>query len=200
MLAEHIFYSTAIAIIVGMFWFRFTGRDYSWIIILFSWAPDLDKITDGILNRFRFTLLFQNHTIHHGSFHNIAMMVIFGIIIAFLLNPFGIRFFDGLFLAIIGFGSHLFEDALVYPVDYMYFWPFSTEKMGLGWLPMGLDEESYTSTFFHIANTEVLIIGVILLISAFLVRTWYEGSCSWIRWYMPDTLYREYFQKKNESS
>ena len=171
MLSEHLVFSAAIAIIAGMLWYRSTGRDNSWIIIVCAFAPDLDKITDGILNRVGFTLLFGGHTIHHGSFHNITMMLIFAIIIAFLLHPFGIPFIDGMVFSAIGFGAHLFEDALVYSSDYMYLWPFSTEKMGLGWLPGILSEDTYNSNFFHIANTEVLLIGLVLLIAAIIIRT-----------------------------
>ena len=125
MIVEHIIYSAALAILVGMIFYRFTGRDYSWIIILCAWIPDIDLIANGVLNRFGFTLLFEGHKITHGVFHNITIMVIFGILMAFLLNPFGIRFFDAFFFSVIGFGAHLFEDALVYKVGYPYLWPFS---------------------------------------------------------------------------
>jgi hypothetical protein len=189
MLAEHIIYSSAIAILVGMLFFKYTGRDSSWIIILCAWVPDIDLIANRALTRSGFTLLFEGHTISHGVFHNIAIMVIFGILVAFLLHPFGIRFFDAFFFAIIGFGAHLFEDALVYKVGYPYFWPFSSEDLGLGLLPNILSEEDYSRTFFGIANTEVLIVGLVLFLVAIIIRTYVEGS-GWIRWYMPDTLYK----------
>jgi membrane-bound metal-dependent hydrolase YbcI (DUF457 family) len=190
MLSEHLVYSAAIAIIAGMLWYRSTGRDYSWIIIACAFVPDLDKIADGILNRVGFTLLFESHTIHHGTFHNITMMLIFAIIVAFLLHPFGIPFIDSLLFSSIGFGAHLFEDALVYPSDYMYLWPFTTEKLGLGWLPGILSEEAYNGNFFRIANTEVLLIGFVLLVAAIIIRTRVEGT-DWIRWYLPEQLYRK---------
>lgn len=192
MLAEHLFFTTAVAIFVGMLFFRSTGRDCSWIIILCAYAPDLDKIADYILNHVGFTLLYEGHTIHHGTFHNVAALLIFAVIIAFLLHPFGIRFFDAFFFSAIGFGAHLFEDALVYSADYMYLWPFSNEKLGWGILPMGAGEESYNANFFHIANTEVLLIGIILVAAAVLVRTYVEGP-GWIRWYMPEKIYTKYF-------
>jgi len=192
MLAEHLVYSTALAVIAGMLFFRYTGRDESWIIILVSYAPDLDKIADPILDRIGFTVLFEGHTIHHGTFHNIAAMVIFGVIMAFLLSPLGIRYLDAFLFSVIGFGAHLFEDALVYPADYTYFWPFSHAKTGLGWLPFTGTEESYNADFFHIANTEVLLIGLIFLLIAVLVRTRVEGP-GWIRWYMPASVYRRFF-------
>ena len=194
MLAEHLIYSTAIAIIAGMLFLRFIGRDTSWIIILVSFVPDLDKGTDQLLNEFRITLLFEGHTIHHGTFHNIAAMFIFAVILAFILHPFGIRFLDSFLCTIIGFGAHILEDALVYPSHAMYLWSFSIEKMGLAWLPVGGSEESYTVNFFHIANTEVLFIGLVLLLIAILIRNRLEGP-GWIQWYMPEKVYRHFFVK-----
>jgi hypothetical protein len=194
MMAEHLVYSAAIAVLAGMISFHLTGRDSSWIVILVSYAPDLDKISDAILNGIGFTVLFEGHTIHHGTFHTVAAMIIFGIILAFSLHPFGIRFFDTFVFTLVGFGAHLFEDALVYPANYMYLWPLSSEKLGLAWLPVG-SEEVYNATFLHIANTEVLYIGLVFLILALLVRTWAEGT-GWIRWYMPEKVYRIFFSDK----
>jgi hypothetical protein len=172
--------------------YRLAGRDSSWIVILVTYVPDLDKISDAILNQVGFTVLFEAHTIHHGTFHNVAAMIIFGVIIAFLLVPFGIRFFDAFIFSIIGIGAHLFEDALVYPADYMYLWPFSRDKLGLAWLPVTGPEEAYNANFFHVANTEVLLIGLFILLLAVLVRTRVEGS-GWIRWYLPGKVYRIFF-------
>ena len=194
MLAEHIIYSVALAILVGMLFYRFTGRDSSWIIILCAWIPDIDLIANSVLTRSGFTLLFEGHRISHGVFHNIAIMVIFGILLAFLLHPFGIRFFDAFFFAVIGFGAHLFEDALVYKVGYPYLWPFSSEDLGIGLLPNILSEENYFRTFFGIANTEVLIIGLVFLLVALIIRTYVEGS-TWIRWSMPHRLYVKLFNR-----
>jgi hypothetical protein len=194
MLAEHIIYSAAIAILVGMLFYRFTGRDSSWIIILCAFAPDIDFIANRVLTRSGFTLLFEGHTISHGVFHNIAIMVIFGILVAFLLHPFGIRFFDAFFFSIIGFGAHLVEDALVYKVGYPYLWPFLSEDLGLGLLPNILSEENYFRDFFGIANTEVLIVGLGFLLVAIIIRTYIEGS-SWIRWYLPDKVYVKLFNR-----
>ena len=188
MLAEHIIYSTALAILVGMVFFRFTGRDSSWIIILCAWIPDIDLIANRILTSFGFTLLFEGHKISHGVFHNVAIMVIFGVFIAFLLHPFGIPFFDAFFFSVIGFGAHLFEDAIVYKVGYPYLWPFSSEKLGLGLLPNMVSEENYFRDFFGIANTEVLIVGMVFLLIAIIIRTYVEGA-GWIRWYMPEKVY-----------
>jgi hypothetical protein len=193
MIIEHLFYSMAIAILVGMLYFRFTGRDYSWIIIICAWIPDFDIIAGSVLNKFGFVVLFEGQPIHHGTFHTIAMMVIFGVFMAFLLHPFGIRFIDSLFFATIGFGAHLFEDALVYKVGYMFLWPFSSEILGLGLLPNMINEENYVKDFFRVANTEVMIIGIVLLIIAMIIRTFVEGP-RWIRWYLPDSISTKIFR------
>ena len=197
MLAEHIIYSTALAILVGMVFYKYTGRDSSWIIILCAWIPDIDLIANRVLTMSGFTLLFEGHRITHGVFHNIALMVIFGILVAFLLHPFGIRFLDAFFFAVIGFGAHLFEDALVYKVGYPYLWPFLSEDLGIGLLPNILSEENYIRDFFGIANTGVLIIGLVLLLVAILIRTYWEGS-SWVRWYMPESMYKRWFRPHPE--
>jgi hypothetical protein len=194
MLAEHIIYSAALSILDGMLFYRFTGRDSSWIIILCAWIPDIDLIANSVLTRSGFTLLFEGHRITHGVFHNIAIMVIFGILVAFLLHPFGIRFFDAFFFAVIGFGSHLVEDALVYKAGYPFLWPFSSEDLGIGLLPNILSEEKYFRNFFGIANSDVVIVGVVFLLVALLIRTYWEGS-TWIRWYMPHRIYVKLFTR-----
>jgi hypothetical protein len=180
----------ALAIIVGMLYYKYTGRDHSWIIILCAWIPDFDIVAKSLLDKLGFVVLFEGQPIHHGTFHTIAMMVIFAILMAFLLHPFGIRFIDSLFFATIGFGAHLFEDALVYKVGYMFFWPFSTKIWGLGLLPNMMNEEYYIKDFFRAANTEVLIIGIAFLIVAMIIRTHFEGS-TWIRWYLPESIYKK---------
>lgn len=188
MLAEHLVYTAALAIIAGMLFSRFTGRDTSWIIILVSYLPDLDKVADRILNAGGFTLLFEGHTIHHGTFHNIVAIGLLAVMVAFLLHPLGIRFFDSVIFTVTGLGAHLVEDALVYADNYLFLWPFSREKIGLAYLPVGGSEETYTTDFFHIANTEVLMIGLSLLLLAIIVRSRLEGP-GWIRWYMPERIF-----------
>lgn len=188
MIAEHFLYTAAVAVIAGMLSLRYAGRDSSWIVILVSYAPDLDKVLDAVLNFIGFTVLFESHTIHHGTFHTVAALVVFALAMAFLLNPLGIRFFDAFIFTVVGFGAHLFEDALVYTANYMYLWPLSREKIGLAWLPITSLDGSYYTNILHLANAEVLVIGFLLLILAVLVRTRAEGP-GWIRYYMPERVY-----------
>jgi len=171
MLSEHIFYSGAIAILIGMVFYKYTGRDSSWIIVLCAWAPDLD--------------LF----LHHGAFHNIACMIIFSVFLAFILKSFGIKFFDAFFFSVIGFGVHLLEDAIVYDVAYPFLWPFSTNNKGFELFPDVISSRGhYIASFFRIANTEILIVGLLFLVLAIIIRTCFEGP-TWIRWYMPEKIY-----------
>jgi hypothetical protein len=132
MIAEHIIYSAALAILVGMVFYRSTGRDPSWIILVCAWAPDLDEIANPLLRRLGIRLLLDGSPIQLGTFHNIAFMVIFGIAVAFLLDPLGIKFFDALLFSMIGFLAHLFEDAPVYNPGSMFFWPFSFRSFRSG--------------------------------------------------------------------
>jgi membrane-bound metal-dependent hydrolase YbcI (DUF457 family) len=200
MIIEHIFYSAAFAILAGMVFYHYTGRDPSWIIILSALAPDLDELANPVIRRLGIRLLLDGSSIQHGTFHTIAFMVIFGIAVAFLLHPFGLKFLDSLFFSMLGFGAHLFEDTLVYDPGWKVFWPFSSEEVGFGLLPKIITGERYVKDFFNIANSEVLIIGLLLLLAAVLIRTYFERSSSWIRWYMPDTFYKQFFREKTPES
>jgi hypothetical protein len=196
MLSEHIIYSSALAILIGMVFYRYTGRDSSWIIIFCAFAPDLDMIANPILVNLRIRLLKEGSSfqIQHGTFHNIIIMVIFGITMGFLLYPFGIKFYDAIFFSIVGFGAHLLEDALVYKAVYRFLWPFTSQKLGIGLLPNIINEENYFKDFFYIANTDVLIIGMLFLLVAFLIRTYFEGP-TWVRWYIPEKIYLKLSRK-----
>jgi hypothetical protein len=166
---EHIVYSSAIAVIVGMIYFQYTARDPSWIIIGMAFVPDIDGFVHFILHILRFSLPFN---VHHGDFHNIMILIIFSLIIATILTPFGIRFFDGLICSAIGFAAHLFEDALVYKIGYAFFWPITTEVFGIGIL-------SEDRNFFGIANNFTLALGIILLIGVIYLRTRVQGIQWW---------------------
>ncbi len=72
MILEHWIYSTAIAIIMGMIYYKYTGRDHLWIIIGSSYAPDMDVIADSVFKKMGITVLIYGNHIKHGDFHNIA--------------------------------------------------------------------------------------------------------------------------------
>jgi hypothetical protein len=196
MLAEHIIYSGAFAILAGMVVYRYAGRDPSWIIIISALAPDIDFFAHDVLTWFGFEVFFEGSWITHGTFHNILAMLIFGTGMAFLLHPLGIKFFDSLLFASLGFGAHLVEDALVYNGGYKFLWPLSSDVLGIALLPGIFSGETYGKDFFGIADSQVLIIGLVFLLAAILIRTRIEGSSSWFRWYLPDRIYRKFFPEK----
>lgn len=132
MFFEHWIYSLAIAIIAGMFHFKRTGRDYSWIIIACAFAPDLDILAGYILKQFDISVLINGIPLGHGHFHNIAALLIFAGIIGLLLKTAGMKFKDLFIFAGIGFGAHIFEDVIVYNPGYAFLWPLSTHVFCIG--------------------------------------------------------------------
>ena len=154
MLFEHWIYSTAIAILVGMVYYKFTGRDYAWIIIASAYVPDVDVIADAALKKIGVTVLVYGNPIKHGDFHNIAVLLVYAIFIALLLHPIGIRLVDSFFFAGIGFAAHMFEDALIANPAYPFLWPLTLQKFGIGIF-------NYSRDWYGIADTNVLIVGLI---------------------------------------
>ncbi len=173
MLFEHWIYSTAIAIMAGMVYYRFTGRDYSWIIIASAYAPDVDMVADAVLKKVGITVLIYGRPISHGYFHNIAVLLVYAVSMALLLHPAGIRLADSFLFASVGFAAHMFEDALVFNPGYAFLWPISTQRFGIGIF-------NYSRDWYGIADKEVLIVGLILVISSAILRTAYEGK-GWIK-------------------
>jgi membrane-bound metal-dependent hydrolase YbcI (DUF457 family) len=166
---DHIVYSAALAVIVGLFFSLFTRRDPSWIIIAVAFVPDLDLALEEIhvWNGIVFPILFR-----HGDLHNILFLVVLSLLLAAFLLFVGIRFIDGLICSAIGIAAHLFEDALVFNPAYAFLWPITTQIFGIGIM-------QETRDFFGIASSTVLLIGIILLAGAVLLRTLVEGTGWW---------------------
>jgi LexA-binding, inner membrane-associated putative hydrolase len=177
MLFEHLIYSTAIAILAGMVYYRFVGRDYSWIIIASAYAPDIDMIFNPLLRKMGISLMINGHPIAHGNFHNMAFLIVYSISVAFLLHPIGIRFTDSLIFAGLGFASALFEDALVFDPAYSFFWPITSREFGIGLF-------HYSADLYGIADSGILMVGLILIGFSAILRTAYEGT-GWIRRMLP---------------
>jgi len=168
-LFEHLIYSTAIAIIAGMLWYKYTGRDPSWIIIASALAPDLDIFAGYILKEFDIAVLINGIPLHHGNFHNIVVLLLYAVVVALLLRTIGLRFKDSFIFAGIGFGAHIFEDVLVYNPGYAFLWPLSEHVFGIGIV-------KYKPDWYGVANTEVLIAGVFAMILCGTIRIMYEGN------------------------
>jgi hypothetical protein len=168
-LIEHLIYSAALAVIVGMIFSRFMGRDPSWIIIAVAFIPDIDYVLQALPKIPGITLSF---TIEHGDFHNILALVVFSLIITVAASAIRIRALDAFICAVIGIGAHFFEDAMIADPAYRFFWPLSSQKFGIGIL-------SETPHDLMIGNSEVLLIGIILLFGALCLRTLVDGKSWW---------------------
>jgi hypothetical protein len=170
---EHLIYSAALAVIVGMIFSRYYGRDPSWIIIAVALVPDIDLALQAALQGIRkLTRIVFPVVIHHGDFHNILLLIVFSLLFAWVLHRFGFRFIDGLICSAVGIAAHFIEDAIVFNPAYAFLWPITTQKFGIGIM-------NEIPNFFGIANSTVLLVGIILLAGAVLVRTLIEGPGWW---------------------
>ncbi|MDG6257133.1 MAG: metal-dependent hydrolase [Methanomicrobiaceae archaeon] len=170
---EHLIYSAAIAVIIGMVYSRYTGRDPSWIIVISAFAPDIDTLPDPLYSWSGVAITLNGNLVQHGDFHSILALGTYALLMGVFLMPLGIRLWEGMLFAGIGFGAHLFEDALVYEVSYALFWPFSDQKCGIGLF-------NYSRDFYGIADTQVLIIGLVLLGGAVALRKVLDRD--WLSW------------------
>jgi hypothetical protein len=177
MLIEHLIYSTALAIFLGMIHYRLFKRDYSWIIIVSAYAPDLDIIFNLLHGNGGIAVVVYGHSLEHGDFHNIAILILYATFVALLLHPMGFKLADSFIFAGIGFAVHLFEDALVFRNGYRFLWPLVPQQLSIGLLPEARN-------FYGIANREVMIIGLILLFFSVILRTACEGP-RWVTNYLP---------------
>ena len=159
---EHWVYSVAIAIFIYTIYRK---KECLYIIAGSAYAPDIDVIADKIFKKINITVLVYEQPIKHGDFHNILVMVIYAILVALLLNMTNIKIKDSFILANIGFAAHLFEDALVFNPGYRFFWPVSDQIFGIGIIDYNNNKD-----LFGIANTEILIIGIILVISSLIIK------------------------------
>jgi len=172
MFIEHIIFGIGIAVLAGMITRETKERDRSWIIVVGAMAPDID-ITVDFLHRVVPELFASGLLVlplpFHGSFHTIGCLVLFAVGTGLILSRTGVKFILAVSFAGIGFGSHLLEDVLVYsPPGYPYLWPFSSEKLMLPIFSGDWD-------WFGVANSNVLIVAVCLLVAVLLTRVHREG-------------------------
>jgi membrane-bound metal-dependent hydrolase YbcI (DUF457 family) len=173
MMFEHWIYSTALAILVYTIYRK---KECIYIIIGSAYVPDIDYIADKILKKIGITVLVYGQHIKHGDFHNILILLIYAILIALILNTINIKMKDSFILASIGFGAHLLEDALVFSIGYRFFWPISDKIYGIGIL--GYDYNS-NKDLFGIANSEVLAIGITLVILSLCIKYIFDNNIIW---------------------
>ena len=172
MYLEHLIYSAALAIIVGMVFLRFTGRNQAWLIIPISLIPDLDHINNiiwelGIMD-------YPHRLIPYfsiGWFHNLLGITAISIGVAALLSQFKLRFIDVMIYSLIGCSSHLIEDYIAYPPSYQFLYPFSSSEYGINIL-------SETGNVI-IGDTTIIGIGLLLLGISIGIR-YYATNNGWI--------------------
>lgn len=167
MLLEHMIYSAALALVVGMIFMYYTGRNPSWLVIVMTIAPD----TDFIVNRIMMACNCQYPLIlNHGDFHNLISMLFFSLVAALILSRYTkMNFGDILCCSMIGFAAHLVEDFVVYTAWYSYFYPWSSRVYGVAIIPE-------TGDLFGLADAHVLVVGVLLLTLAVGVRMYFDGG------------------------
>jgi hypothetical protein len=183
MLSEHLVYSLAIGLAFGAVYQLLTGRNYWWIILASAFIPDLDLIADAALNKMGITVLVFGAPIAHGHFHNILVMLFYATAMAFLLHPLGIRLMDSFIFASVGFIAHMFEDAIVANPAYPFLYPLTTHRFGIGFF-------NYRADILGIADKEVLIAGIALLVTVMISLL--VMSALW-----DDQQYRKNFRLKN---
>lgn len=161
MLLEHIIYSIAFALVIGLVFKHYTGKDPSWIIVVMALFPDIDFILQTSMRTIQ-----SPFVIYHGDFHSILALVFFSLIAAWIVSHYNISFWHGFLCSALGMFAHYLEDYIAYPPAYAYFFPFSKIEYGIDLIPETRD--------LIFAGSEVLVIGMILLAGAILVRKCYD--------------------------
>ncbi len=161
MYIEHIVFCLACAIVVVML---LKPRDAGWctlIVVGSGCIPDIDGIFDIIRNPPEFTSGLIPHMAEHSRyFHTLGALLVYALFAGIVLARWqGLKFSECAFFGGAGFAMHLLEDAIVYNPSSAVFWPLSPQEVGIGLLPHSRD-------FFSIANTEVLLVGMALLMGA----------------------------------
>jgi hypothetical protein len=68
-----------------MLWYRYSGRDPSWIIIASAFAPDFDIFAGELTRKLGMNILINGAPITHGDFHNIAFLLLFACAVELVL-------------------------------------------------------------------------------------------------------------------
>jgi len=172
---EHLVYSAAVAIIVGMILQHYKKPDVSWILIPMAAAPDIDFPISRFMT---FIGLKYPYIINHGDFHNIIGLIVISSIVTLYLNK---KIIGGWILiwvmCLFGFALHLFEDVLVYDHIYSVLYPFTIKVYGWNLIP--------ETGNLIIGGTTVFVVGFIYIAVALLIRVAFTGD-EWIDGYHKD--------------
>jgi hypothetical protein len=172
MILEHLVYTAALAILVSIFFIKYTGRNPTIIIFLMTGAPDIDYFVqwgqcyiwqcNGII------------AVHHGDFHNIAALVAFTIIGAYVFSKWGgFKWTDAAICSFIGYSAHLWEDWFVYLHTYAFLWPFTDTHYGA-------DIIHESMSLWGLGDPHVFEFGFLLLGIAILIKMYFCGK-DWIQ-------------------
>jgi hypothetical protein len=176
MYIEHLIFNVALAVIIGMVLSsRRTGdkHSYSLIIVGSTFIPDITAIFFGAFLWIGFPIPFEYFIPSQNILHSLAGLFGLTILIGLLLLPFGFRFRYSALCGALGYGAHLFEDALTHTNEYRLLWPLSSEHVGIGiFVP-------YYPDLLGIAQSSVLVAGILVLVLAIGIRTVIEGT-DWI--------------------
>jgi len=176
MLLEHLLYSAALAILVGIIFLKYTGKDPTWLIVVMSAVPDTDYVVHMIMEAFNFSYPV---IINHGDFHNIFSLVFISLCVSLVLSKFGMNFVHVLVCSMLGYFAHCVEDFIVYPPAYAYFFPFTTDTYGINLIPETGD--------LIVAGSEVLAVGLVLFCITICIRMYFDNGWT-IKHYIEDWL------------
>ena len=175
MWTEHLLYSAAIAILVGMVLKHYKINDISWILVPMAAVPDIDYPISHLMT---FVGLRYPYIWNHGDFHNlIGMLVLPSIITIYLYRK---KIGDFLLIWIMctfGFALHLLEDMFVYDDIYSVLYPIKTNVYGWNIVP--------ESGSLIIGGQGVFTVGFIFLAAVILIRVAFTGD-DWIYGYQKD--------------
>lgn len=176
MLLEHIIWSAAFAILVGILVERKWGYALPvWIIGVCAGLPDIDYF----IQMFMYPIIHNIPLLYpifivHGDFHNIVMVIILSLFSAWLLNKYMKTDYNDAFICVfIGCIFHIFCDYIVYKTIFCPISPrFVCEINGLG-----IFTES--GSWHGIGEVSIFVVGSIFLLIAICTKFYYLES-KWI--------------------
>jgi hypothetical protein len=180
LLIEHLLYATALAIILGMIYERYTDTNPAWIIVLVAFLPDSDyAVREGLEIIFPHTRAL----IQHGDFHNIVMLLVFTVFIGYLISRVTkVKLDDAMLCVFLGVLLHFLCDAFVYTISYPFFAPISSISAEVGFF---VAKENVKIGSFPIVSTNIFASGLVVLAIAVAFRVHVQGL-GWLIKLVPD--------------
>ena len=183
MIIEHLFYTGALALIVGLVLsLRGVPRERAYILIVVgaSIFPDITWPVFEAAARGWITIPFMALVPDQVALHNLAGLAIFTLVATLAATPFQLRSRYVALCCALGYGSHLLEDGLTHTTRYVLLWPFSTQHVGI---PLFVP---YIPDILGIADARVLAVGLVLFGLAVVARTVIQGRGWWRNLVRPD--------------